>query len=186
MLRAWLLAVLQIIIAVKLVQCGSFDASIPTPEYTVFVSKSQPDTKLRFVKNSGVCETTRGVDQISGYIDVGTNMSMVSLLYLQERWSLSSAPYSGSGFSRRERILRLHLSLFGGVFSFYAVRLSLKTRRLNGGPGCSSMIGLFQGRLSRYVWSISHLNGLRKRTMQRPAGWRDYGYQSLQVKRHKC
>ena len=80
MFRAWLLAVLQILVAVKLVQCGSFDASIPTPEYTVFVSKSQPDTKLRFVKNSGVCETTRGVDQISGYIDVGTNMSMVSLL----------------------------------------------------------------------------------------------------------
>ena len=35
------------------------------------------DAKLRYVKNSGVCETTPGVNQLSGYIDVGTNMSMV-------------------------------------------------------------------------------------------------------------
>ncbi|THH14802.1 hypothetical protein EW146_g5581 [Bondarzewia mesenterica] len=35
------------------------------------------DVNLRIVKNSGVCETTPGVGQISGYIDVGTNMSMV-------------------------------------------------------------------------------------------------------------
>ena len=37
------------------------------------------NSKLRFVKNSGVCETTPGVEQISGYIEVGTNMSMVRL-----------------------------------------------------------------------------------------------------------
>ena len=45
--------------------------------YVEFKSQNLNDTKLRFVKNSGVCETTPGVNQLSGYIDVGTNMSMV-------------------------------------------------------------------------------------------------------------
>jgi hypothetical protein len=39
-------------------------------------------TGIRYVKNSGICETTPGVTQISGYIDVGTNMSMVRLCKL--------------------------------------------------------------------------------------------------------
>lgn len=42
-----------------------------------FTSPSNPDVSLRFVTDSGVCETTPGVHQMSGYIDVGTNMSMV-------------------------------------------------------------------------------------------------------------
>ncbi|KAJ8473161.1 hypothetical protein ONZ45_g16398 [Pleurotus djamor] len=52
----------------------------PTPDspHTVFLSKRQEDVKLRFVKDSGVCETTPGVGQMSGYIDIGTNMSMAS------------------------------------------------------------------------------------------------------------
>ena len=45
----------------------------------VFASRNLADnTTLRYVKDSGVCETTPGVSQMSGYIDVGTNMSMVS------------------------------------------------------------------------------------------------------------
>ena len=47
-------------------------------DFVEFQSKNLDDTKLRFVKNSGVCETTPGVNQLSGYIDVGKNMSMVS------------------------------------------------------------------------------------------------------------
>ena len=43
-----------------------------------FKSQVQPDVNLRFVKNSGVCETTPGVNQMSGYVDIDTNMSMVS------------------------------------------------------------------------------------------------------------
>ena len=31
---------------------------------------------LEFVTNSGICETTPGVNQYSGYISVGTNMNM--------------------------------------------------------------------------------------------------------------
>lgn len=55
-------------------------ASPVEPVRHVFHSRASPDTKLRFVRNSGVCETTEGVGQISGYIDVGTNMSMVNIL----------------------------------------------------------------------------------------------------------
>lgn len=36
------------------------------------------NSSFSVVKNSGVCETTPGVEQISGYVDVGVNMSMVS------------------------------------------------------------------------------------------------------------
>ncbi|EGO26845.1 hypothetical protein SERLADRAFT_360894 [Serpula lacrymans var. lacrymans S7.9] len=68
------------------------------------------DTGLRYVKNSGICETTPGVEQLSGYIDVGTNMSMW-FWFFEARNSPETAPF---------------------------------TLWLNGGPGCSSMIGLFQ------------------------------------------
>ncbi|KZS90557.1 serine carboxypeptidase [Sistotremastrum niveocremeum HHB9708] len=66
--------------------------------------------KLRYVKNSGVCETTPNVFQASGYADLTTSQSM---------W-----------------------------FWFFAARTNPSTAPLaiwlNGGPGSSSMIGLFQ------------------------------------------
>ena len=55
----------------------------PLTPYVEFVSQNLADTKLRFVRNSGVCETTPGVDQLSGYVDIGTNMSMVRLSRLK-------------------------------------------------------------------------------------------------------
>ncbi len=51
-----------------------------SPAFTVFKSENNPDTQIRFIKDSGVCETTPGVGQLSGYIDIGTNMSTVRLL----------------------------------------------------------------------------------------------------------
>ena len=36
--------------------------------------------KLRYTANSNICETTPGVNQKSGYVTVGQNMSMVSSL----------------------------------------------------------------------------------------------------------
>jgi len=77
---------------------------------TEFRSAVLNDTGIRYVKNSGVCETTPGVEQISGYIDVGTNMSMW-FWFFESRNEPETAPF---------------------------------TLWLNGGPGCSSMIGLFQ------------------------------------------
>ena len=66
--------------------------------------------KVQYVKNSGICETTPGVNQYSGYLSVGNNMNM--------------------------------------FFWFFEARNNPKTAPLatwfNGGPGCSSMIGLFQ------------------------------------------
>ena len=41
--------------------------------YTVF-EHAATSSKLSFVTNSGVCETTPGVNQYSGYFSVGTNM----------------------------------------------------------------------------------------------------------------
>ncbi|KAF2156758.1 carboxypeptidase-like protein S1 [Myriangium duriaei CBS 260.36] len=77
--------------------------------FTVF-EHAATGAKLEFVTNSGICETTPGVNQYSGYLSVGTNMNM---------W-----------------------------FWFFEARNSPTTAPLatwfNGGPGCSSMIGLFQ------------------------------------------
>ncbi|KAJ7826492.1 alpha/beta-hydrolase [Mycena olivaceomarginata] len=43
-----------------------------------FSSQIQDDVGLRFVNNSGICETTPGVHQMSGYVDIGTNMSITA------------------------------------------------------------------------------------------------------------
>lgn len=43
--------------------------------YTVF-EHAATGAKLEFVKNSGICETTPGVNQYSGYLSVGDNMNM--------------------------------------------------------------------------------------------------------------
>ncbi|EPQ50550.1 alpha/beta-hydrolase [Gloeophyllum trabeum ATCC 11539] len=81
---------------------------LPTMRVVSFVSGLA--FALRYVNDSGICETTPGVHQMSGYIEVGTNMSMW-FWFFEARENPESAPF---------------------------------TLWLNGGPGCSSMIGLFQ------------------------------------------
>jgi carboxypeptidase D len=44
-------------------------------KYTVF-EHAATGAKMEFVKNSGICETTPGVNQYSGYLSVGDNMNM--------------------------------------------------------------------------------------------------------------
>jgi carboxypeptidase D len=44
-------------------------------KYTVFEHRST-GAKVEYVKNSGICETTPGVNQYSGYLSVGENMNM--------------------------------------------------------------------------------------------------------------
>ncbi|KAF8639214.1 hypothetical protein AX17_001699 [Amanita inopinata Kibby_2008] len=77
---------------------------------TTFTSTLLPGQGLRYVSDSGVCETTPGVHQMSGYIDLGQNQAMW-FWFFEARNNPDTAPF---------------------------------TLWLNGGPGCSSMIGLFQ------------------------------------------
>ena len=93
--------------------------------YTVF-EHAATGAKIEFVTNSGICETTPGVNQYSGYLSVGTNMNMY-LVPTTQRLSQANG----------ER-----------WFWFFEARSNPTTAPLatwfNGGPGCSSMIGLFQ------------------------------------------
>lgn len=102
---------LKIVLDLTLLALGVLQTSaIPHSTMATFVSTAHTDLSLRYVQNSGICETTPGVQQVSGYIDVGKNMSMW-FWFFEARESPETAPF---------------------------------TLWINGGPGCSSMIGLFQ------------------------------------------
>ncbi|KAH7364745.1 Alpha/Beta hydrolase protein [Rhexocercosporidium sp. MPI-PUGE-AT-0058] len=66
--------------------------------------------QIEFVTNSGICETTPGVKQYSGHLNVGDD-EMMWFWFFEARNDPDTAP----------------LAMW-----------------LNGGPGCSSMVGLFQ------------------------------------------
>ena len=65
-----------------LAAANPLNARLASP-FNTFVSQDQKDVQLRYVTDSGVCETTPGVRQISGYVDIGTNMSMVSQNHIE-------------------------------------------------------------------------------------------------------
>lgn len=67
------------------------------------------NSKLSIVSNSGICETTPNVNQLSGYIRISEDINLF-FWFFESRNSPATAP----------------LALW-----------------LNGGPGCSSMLGLF-------------------------------------------
>lgn len=57
--------------------------------FTVF-EHAATGARMEFVANSGICETTPGVSQYSGYLSVGTNQNMWFWLY--ETWFLKTRP----------------------------------------------------------------------------------------------
>lgn len=78
--------------------------------FSLSTHRMNTESRLRYVRNSGVCETRRGVQTYSGYIPNDRNQSMFFWLF-EARNNPDTAP----------------LVVF-----------------LNGGPGSSSMLGLFQ------------------------------------------
>ncbi|KIM82781.1 hypothetical protein PILCRDRAFT_784713 [Piloderma croceum F 1598] len=58
-----------------------------------FTSKNNNGTKLRYVNDSGVCETTSGVHQVSGYVDIGINMS-IWFWFFESRNSPETSPFT--------------------------------------------------------------------------------------------
>jgi len=122
--------------------------AVPTIAETVvhqqFTSQKNNGTKLRYVNDSGVCETTSGVHQVSGYVDIGTNMSIVRAIQNTVNILLMFFLLSGSG-SLNLATHRKHLHSLCGVgiriCSAMALLIFLSYRAVNGGPGCSSMIG---------------------------------------------
>lgn len=76
--------------------------------------RANSKSSLSYVEDSGICETTEGVTTYSGYLDADLNSQSTMHMWY---WF----------FSARENADTAPLVLW-----------------LNGGPGCSSMIGLFQ------------------------------------------
>ena len=48
-----------------------------TPAQELLSDDTTPPGKLRYVTNSGICETTPGVNQASGYIDLSSDKSIL-------------------------------------------------------------------------------------------------------------
>lgn len=74
----WLLPLL--VAGAQAAPASSAKDSVSTVErdgvtYNVF-EHAATGAKMEFVKNSGICETTKGVNQYSGYLSVGDNMNM--------------------------------------------------------------------------------------------------------------
>jgi hypothetical protein len=70
----WSVALLSLAISCT---CAAAPTIVDTTVYQQFTSQNDIGTKLRYVKDSGICETTPGVHQVSGYVDIGKNMSVV-------------------------------------------------------------------------------------------------------------
>jgi hypothetical protein len=75
-------------------------------EHTIFEHEAT-GAKIDFVTNSGICETTPGVNQYSGYLSVGSKLPLALVVY-RKRFSdieMQAMKICGSGFSRPETIL---------------------------------------------------------------------------------
>lgn len=85
-------------------------------QYNIF-EHAATDTTLKYVSNSGICETTPGVNQHSGYQTVGESVLHAAVLGQAADRSLPQVTIStcGGGSLRRATIPRLRLWLFGSM-----------------------------------------------------------------------
>jgi len=93
----------------------SFDSSItptssPQPAVTA-TPIALADGNLTYVKDSGICETTPGVHQVSGYINTSKGIHLVGLCLLLKRSFLCC--FSGSGSLLQGQVHRPLRWLFG-------------------------------------------------------------------------
>lgn len=72
---AWLLSWSLVLAAPSLSVDKRYTEVRDNVTYNVF-EHAATGTKMTYVKNSGICETTPGVNQYSGYLSVGDNMNM--------------------------------------------------------------------------------------------------------------
>jgi hypothetical protein len=99
---------------------------VTKPESKILTSRTMKDVNLRYAVDSGVCETTQGVHQMSGYIDVGKNMSMVGSRFSMQKvkTDFTLVNGSGSGFSSRGINQRMHHSPSGTTLVVFRTNLN--------------------------------------------------------------
>ncbi|KAF7304306.1 hypothetical protein HMN09_00832400 [Mycena chlorophos] len=123
-----------LLVAAAAVSATALPNSEDGPTIHNFASKGViTDGALRYVNNSGICETTAGVHTMSGYADVSSSVH-TWFWFFAARNNANTAPF---------------------------------TLWLNGGPGCSSMIGLFQEN------GPCNVNSDGKTTVLNPYSWNE-------------
>ena len=82
-------------------------------QFNVF-NHAETGASMQFVNNSGICETTPGVNQYSGYLSVGENKNMW-YDYSEPFLYVSKIDQIGSGFSSLEITRPLPLLRHGSM-----------------------------------------------------------------------
>lgn len=112
--------------------------------YTIF-EHAATGAKIEFVKNSGICETTSGVNQYSGYLTVGTDMNMWFWLYVAPYDYPKELALTMRVASRHAQTLRPRRWQHGSMAALAVQGKNLQAHLLEDVYSqFSSMIGLFQ------------------------------------------
>lgn len=83
-------------------------------DHTIFEHEAT-GAKIDFVTNSGICETTPGVNQYSGYLSVGSKSGLSSYTKPFSKSMIKAMRTCGSGSSRLETTPQRLLSQLGST-----------------------------------------------------------------------